>query len=318
MNRRRRLLAALAGLPLTGVVPVLAQQPLKRLGMLFLPSREIIEAHRDPRPLASLGWVEGKTLETVIRYADFEPARFERLSQEIVAAKPDAILCGGVTATRAMQRATRSIPVCAIVDDPVAHGFARTLRRPGANITGLSEGNEEGSQKEIELIRVALPAASRLAIVSGASDTATLEQDSRSIIGVARGARLQVLVRHVEGRKDIEDVLDWAGRGGVVMVRQMLGEGAATVSKLAMTRGVAVVGQHESVLDSGVLMTYRLVVADPQQVAMMLDRLLRGGNPAEIPFELPTRSVFGINRKAAEALGVKFPSEFLVRADKVI
>jgi putative tryptophan/tyrosine transport system substrate-binding protein len=317
MNSRRKLLAAFSGIAVAGARSVMAQQPMKRLGVLFLPSREVIEKHSDPRPLASLGWVEGKTFERISRYAEFDAVRFDRLSQEIVAEKPDVIMCGGVTATRAMQKATRVIPICTIVDDPVAHGFAKSLRRPGGNITGLSEGAEEGSQKEIELIRAALPAAVRLAIISGASDTPTLEQNSRSIIGSARGARLQVLVRHVENRKDIEEVLEWAGRGGVVLVRQMLEEGAATVSKLATARGIPVVGQHEMVLESGVLMTYRPVVADPQQIAAMLDRLLRGGNPAEIPFEMPTRSVFGINRKAADALGIKFPADFIVRADRV-
>jgi putative ABC transport system substrate-binding protein len=208
MNARRRLLASLAGLPLAGWGPVLAQQQMKRLGVLFLPSRDVIERHSDPKPLAALGWVEGKTLETISRYADFDATRFERLSREIVAARPDVIMCGGVTATRAMQGATRTIPICTIVDDPVAHGFAKSLRRPGGNITGLSEGAEEASQKEIELIRAALPAAVRLAIISGASDTPTLEQNSRSIIGAARGARLQVMVRHVENRKEIEDVLE--------------------------------------------------------------------------------------------------------------
>lgn len=318
MHSRRRLILALASLSFVGARHGLAQAPMKRLGVLFLPSREVVEPHYDPKPLASFGWVEGKTLEKIRRYADFDPGRFERLSQEIVAARPDVILCAGVPATRAMQKATRTIPICTVLDDPVAHGFAKTLRRPGGNVTGLSEGAEEASQKEIELIRLALPTVARVAIISGASDTPSLEQNSRSLIGAARGARLQVLVRHVENRKDIEDALEWTGRGGVVYVRQILPEGAATVSKLATARGIAVVGQHEDLLDSGVLMTYRLNVADTMQLTAMLDRLLRGGNPAEIPFELPTRSVFGINRSAAEALGIKLPPDFIVRADRVV
>ena len=318
MNARRRLLAALAALPLAGPGRLFAQPPMKRLGVLFLPDRASVEPHYDPKPLASFGWVEGKTLEKVRRYADWDPTRFDRLARDIVAARPDVILCAGVPGTRAVQKATRTIPVCTVVDDPVIHGFAKSLRRPGGNITGLSEGAEESAHKEIELLRAVLPKATRLAIVGRSSDTAYLEQNSRSLIGAARGARLQVMTRHLAETREIQEVLGWTDRGDAIYLRQVGAKDAAAIAKLAAKKGVAVVGQEEDLLESGVLMTYRLIVADDQQLTAMLDRLLRGGNPAEIPFELPTRSIFGINRKAAEALGVKFPSDFVVRADKLI
>src|SRR5207237_567531 len=95
-------------------------------------------------------------------------------------------------------------------------------------------------------------------------------------------------------------------------------EDAAVIAQTANPRKVALVGQDEELVDHGALMTYRPVVADPHELATMLDRLLRGGNPAEIPFQLPTRWVFAVSRKAASALGITLPNDFLVRADKVV
>jgi putative ABC transport system substrate-binding protein len=318
MNARRRLLAGLAGFPLAGLGSALAQPPMKRLGVLLLPPKADVEAHYDGTAMASFGWVLGKTLEKRWHSVDNDPSRLDRVAQELVAARPDVAFCAGVPSTRALQKASRTLPICTVVDDPVIHGFAKTLRRPGGNITGLSEGAEESAHKEIELLRTVLPGTSRLAIVSAFSDSNFLEDNSRSLIAAARGARLQVMVRHLGSPKDLEDCIKWAGRGGVVYVRQMSPREAVPIAKLCAAAGVPVIGQEEDMLESGLLMTFRLIVADDYQLAAMLDRLLRGGNPAEIPFEMPTRSVFGINRKAAEALGVRFPADFIVRADRVV
>lgn len=308
----------MGGLPLTGAGPLLARPPMKRLSVLLLPPAEIVEKHYDGRAMESFGWFRGKTLDKKWYSVNNDPSRLDGVAQELVAGKPDVILCAGVPCTRAMQKATRTLPICTVVDDPVSHGFAKSLRRPGGNITGLSEGAEEAAHKEVELMRTVLPARSRVAIVSAFSDTAFLEQNSRSLIGAVRGARLQLMVRHLAGPSDLDEVLKWAGKAGVVYVRQMSPQEAAKVAKAATPLGVPVVGDFEDLLEAGVLMTYRLVVADDYQLAAMLDRLLRGGNPAEIPFELPTRSFFGINRKAADALGLRFPAQFLVSADKVL
>lgn len=293
---------------------------MKRLGVLYLFSREEVEPHYDPKPLASFGWIEGKTLEKVRRFADSNPSKFAGQARELAAASVDVIFCAGVPATRAAQAATKTISICTVVDDPVGNGFAKSLRRPGGNITGLSEGSDEAAAKEIELIKAMLPAVARMAIVGTSSDTAYLEQNSRSLTAAARRAGISVEARHLESPERVEPVLRrlGAGREGVVYLRQVTEKEAAAISKLAAARRLAVVSQDEGLLESGVLMSYRLIVADDMQLTAMLDRLLRGLNPAEIPFELPTRSVFGINHRAAAALGLSFPKDFVVRADKVI
>ena len=294
---------------------------MKRLGVVYLPSREVVESIKvEGDSLAALGWIEGRTLEKVKRYADFEPGRLEPLAREVVRERPDVILCSGVPATRAFRGATATIPICTIVDDPVGNGFAASFARPGGNITGLSEGSELAAAKEIQLVRSAVPAAARLAIVSSGLDPAYLRQNSRSLLAAAKAAGMVTEVRSIESRSDMEDTLRFVGPAGqgVIYAQRVSPDGAAAIAQAAAAKKVPVVGPDEALLDHGLLMTFRLVVADPLQLASMLDRLLRGANPATTPFELPSRSVFGINQKAAAMLGVSFPRHFFVSADRVV
>src|SRR5689334_5658049 len=140
MNARRRLLLAILAAPLAagGQTPAYTPGTRRRLGVIYLPERETIESlPHNAAPLAALGWVEGSTLEKVKRYAEGDPTRFDALARDLVAQKVDVLLASGVPCVRAMQKATRTIPICAIVDDPVGNGFARSMARPGGNITGL-------------------------------------------------------------------------------------------------------------------------------------------------------------------------------------
>jgi len=319
---RRRLLLGLAAVPLAayGQTPPFAQGVKKRLGVIYFPSKKVVDSFPyDPTPLASLGWVEGRTLEKVKRYADRDAARFEPLARELVAAGVDVLLSSGVPCTRAMQKATRTIPICAIVDDPVGNGFAKTLARPGGNITGLCEGYAEASEKEMELLRAVIPGISHLAIVSTGHEVPTLRTNSQWLIKSASAAGMTVDIHAPRSRADLESMLNALPPGkSALYLRWVDDKSVQSIAKLATPRRIALVGQDEDMVAHGALMTYSPVVAEDHQLTAMLDRLLRGGNPAEIPFELPTRAVFVINRKAAAAIGVKFPADFVLRADRVV
>ena len=319
---RRSLILAILALPFAarGQTPAYVPGAKRRLGVIYLPDREFIESMpHNPQPLAALGWVEGKTLEKVKRYAEGDATRFEHLARQLVAERVDVLLAAGVPCTQAMQKATRTIPICAIVDDPVRNGFAKTMARPGGNITGLCEGYAESSEKEIELLRTALPGIERLAIVSMGYDDKYVRANSQWLITAATKAGIAVDVHHPTRKSEVESILKpMAPLKGALYLRWTGPEAVEDLARLANPRRVALVGQDETLVDHGALMTYRPIIAEDRQLASMLDRLLRGGNPAEIPFELPTRSVFAISRKAAAALGLTLPKDFLVRADKVV
>ena len=292
----------------------------RRLGVIYLPPREVVESiPYDGAPLAAHGWVEGRTLEKVKRYAEGDATRFGALARELVAERVDVLLASGVPCTRAMQRATKTIPVCAIVDDPVGNGFAKTMARPGGNITGLCEGYAEMAEKAIGLLRVAMPALAHLDIVSRSYDAAYLRANNQWLIKAAENAGMSTGAHFVESRAQIEALVRSlpAGRSALYL-RWTPGEAAEVIARAAAARRIAVTAQEETLVDHGALMTFRPEVAEAHQLAAMLDRLLRGVNPAEIPFELPTKYVFAINRKAAAAIGVTLPGDFLIRADKVV
>ena len=322
MDLRRRLLLALAAAPLVAYAQTPAYAPgrRKRLGVIYLPNKEVIDSvpHK-PGAMEALGWIEGQTFDHVKRYAEGDPSMFEHLARQLVADKVDVMLAAGIPCTRAMQKATRTIPICAIVDDPVGNGFARTMVRPGGNITGLCEGYAESSEKEIELLRAVIPGIRRLAILSTGYDADYVRTNSQWLIKAASKAGISVDVNHPQSRADLDRILATLPPGmSAFYVRWTRHEDVERLSRMANPRKVAIVGQEEELVDHGALMTYRPVIAEDRQLASMLDRLLRGGNPAEIPFELPTRSIFAVSRKAAAALGISLPSDFLVRADKVV
>ena len=320
-TRRRRFLLGI------GVIPFLARSedaPVapgmkKYLGVLYFPSQVFIDSiPYDPAPLASFGWILGRNLEKVRRFADGDDSRFEPLARELVAARVDVLLSAGVPCTRAMQRATRTIPICAIVDDPVGNGFAKTMARPGSNITGLCEGYAESSEKEISLLRAVMPNISRLAIVSTSHDVPFLRANSQWLVKAATAAGIEVDIQAPRSRTQFESIINAMPPGkGALYLRWVNGESAQLMARLANPRRLALIGQDEELIKHGALMTYTPIIAEDRQLAAMLNRLLRGGNPAEIPFELPTRAVFVINRKAAAAIGVKFPADFAVMADRI-
>lgn len=318
---RRRIVLALASVPLWArAQPMVAPGTKKRLGVIYFPGREVIDSFPyDPRPLASYGWVLGRNLEKVRRFCDGDASRFEPLARELVAERVDVLLSAGIPCTRAMQKATKTIPICAIVDDPVGNGFARSMARPGGNITGLCEGYAESAEKEIALLRQAMPGLSRLAIVSTGRDLPSLKANSQWLVKAATAAGVTVDIQAPESRAQVDALIKSMPAGkGALYLRWVDPMEVPSMARVANARRVALVGQDEGIVDQGALMSYSPVVAEDHLLNAMLDRLLRGGNPAEIPFELPTRATFVINRRTAAAIGARFPPEFTVMANRIV
>ena len=319
---RRSLVVAIASAPLIARAQVSPVPPgtKKRLGVIYFPSQKMVDSFPyDPKPLASYGWVLGRNLEKVRRFCDGDTARFEPLARELVAERCDVLLAAGVACTRAMQKATKTIPICAIVDDPVGNGFARSMARPGGNITGLCEGYAESAEKEIALLKTVMPGIARMAIVSTSRDLPVMKENSQWLVKAATAAGIDVDIHVPESRAELEEIIKAMPAGkGALYLRWVGPKQVETMARLATPRRLALVGQDEEIVEHGALMSYSPVVAEDHLLNAMLDRLLRGGNPAEIPFELPTRANFVINRKAAAAIGVKFPPEFTVMANRVV
>jgi putative tryptophan/tyrosine transport system substrate-binding protein len=322
---RRRSLGALALLPLfaAGVPSTAAGAVPKRVGWLWPGGHEDVAnfAASGSKVYAAHGWIEGKTIEFIWRFTEGDPARIPALARELVGARPDVLVTGGTACTRALQQLTRTIPICTYVDDPVRLGFAKSLARPGGNITGLSMGADEIAHKQIELLRATVPKLATLAILGATMSMDSLREVADPIVVAAKAAGLATSLRAVTSLQTVETALralQPAGHCAAYFWNILYPNPGATLEVAIRLRVPAMVQESEFVSMGG-LLCYTLRHEDDDRSSFaILDRLLRGADPATIPFELPTKSIFAINRRTAAAIGVTFPPDFLLRADEVI
>jgi putative ABC transport system substrate-binding protein len=274
-----------------------------------------------PPALAGLGWQQGRNLALDWRFADRDAARLPGLAQALLRAGAQALLTPGTPATRALQQATRTVPIVTGVGDPVGAGFAASLSAPGGNITGLSYAVSELTQKQIQLLREMVPRARRLIVLLPDRRRPAFDLAAQ----VERSARAQGLLPQVIEAADVDALrrqLRGAGGSGdaaafVIPFGTAIDQ-RALASVLLQSLLPAVFDQRGYV-ESGGLMSYRLDWDDQTgRTAAQLDKVLRGANPAELPFELPTRSQLVINAASARALGLEIPAALRLRADEVI
>ncbi len=322
---RRAALLAFAAVPLAATIARAA--PRKRLAFVdFGPVDDGWKAWTEPfvAALGQLGFVEGRDVEILRepmvadgqgRGPDIVAARLAKRIPEI---RPDVIVTSGPVVTLVAQLATRTVPIVAHTPDPVGAGFAKSIAKPGGNITGLANGVEETSVKTIELVKRLVPQARRVAIFADPRPAAT-----RFAANFERAAR-DAGVEPVVVLSKVHDELVAALHG--LRARQV----AACVHawpvdhprKLA-AEGLAarfpVFAPDHDWVRLGYLGAYSAYEPSPQaRLAAVAAKVLRGADPGNIPFEFPQRFRLELNRRTADVVGVKLPSDLLLRADRVV
>jgi putative ABC transport system substrate-binding protein len=330
MDRRRFLLSSLAGA--VGAPLAAGAQPADRPARLGYLLASLTGS--DPRfrqaflqGLRDLGHVEGKNLLIEYRDADGRPERFPVLAGELVALKVDVIVAaGGTLAAMAAKQATATIPVVfPSVGDPVAEGLVGSLARPGGNVTGLAVVSPELIGKSLELLKQALPAASRLALLIKPDSVTERVLKARltaaDTAARALGARLQV----VEARspEDFERAFSemTRGRADAVTVAStpVFDNARRPLVGLAARHRLPAMYSFKYYVDDGGLMSYGPDVIDLfRRAAGYVDRILKGARPGDLPVEQPTKFDLVVNLKTARTLGLTLPPSFLLRADQVI
>jgi putative ABC transport system substrate-binding protein len=322
-GRRRRILAALAASTLLGpaFAPLARAAPPKVLGILAHGGREETLAFHEQsmrRQLAEFGWVEGRTLRIEWRFGEGDPSRFPALARELVALHPDVIATASTQRTRVLVEATRTIPILTVVGDPVGSGFAESLARPGRNVTGLSLGTIDVAQKQADMLRAAVPRLAKVAILRGPQSTrhfAEAAEREFRILGV--DARIVTVATLADAEAAFRELP--RGRGAAFIFGEVIGAGATDeVLQLAIRHRVPLMAGNDDFVKRGALLAYTLEHADAdRRMASMVDRVLRGADPATIPFELPDKSALFINRRTATAIGLALPPDFALRATHV-
>jgi putative ABC transport system substrate-binding protein len=272
--------------------------------------------------LTALGWVEGTNLTVQWRYANGDPARLRSLAAELVASAPDAILTRGTPVTRALQQATRTIPILTGLGDPIGAGFAKTFANPGGNVTGISYAILEATQKRIELLRILVPKLSLLVVVLHADRAPFAADITRPIETTVRATGLATRTALVGNLAELQRALR-TDRAADEVAALIFGLGdrfdAKAVADAASAAKVPTMFEYRFYVDAGGLASYLLNWDNQmQRTAAQIDKVFRGESPARIPFELPTRVEFVLNRKTARLLGLSVPQSLLLRADAVV
>ena len=276
------------------------------------------------KPLAELGWIEGKNLRFEVRAVANQDSRaLAAAAAELVQASVDVLFAYFTDRVEALARATTTIPiVCGVTSDPVGQGFATTLARPSRNITGLSAGFAETAELRIGLLKIMRPGLKRIAFVHGVADARSGDQWSsvaRPFAASAMAAGISFAMAPVSTLADVERAFkalgDPAGAAALTVLTSGLPGEAADVPALAIRYRIAITGSPQD----GALMYFNLEHSDPNsRIAVIIDKILRGVKPAAIPFELPDRTEFVVNRATAKAIGIDLPPEILIRATDVI
>jgi putative ABC transport system substrate-binding protein len=323
MIGRRHLLSsvALACLCLPLVARPQENQRVYRVGVLR-PGSPPTELGDAPLRVAlrELGYGPGLEVET--RYAHGSAQRLTALAKGLVDDKVDIVVALGVVAVRAMKQATSTMPIVMFGNfDPVALGLVDSLSRPGGNVTGVliaPDGTLAG--KRLELLREAVPQATRIALLMPAEDTINLQVEETRRAARKLGVELPLVTVH---RGDYAGAFAAIARERVAALvvgshQYLMRDRRQIIDLAAAHRLPAMYEWREQVVDGG-LMTYSTSRFELyQRIAAYVDRILKGAKPAELPIERPTTFDLVINLKTAKALGLTIPQSLLLRADKVI
>jgi putative ABC transport system substrate-binding protein len=304
-------------------LPASAQQPTKvqRIGILSDESPTLGAKTFEPfmQGLRDLGWIEGQNVSFERRYAAGNNDILPGLAAEIIQLQPDVILAVGTPAARAAKIATATIPIVfARSADPIGSGLVPTLARPGGNLTGLSDQMVETDAKRLELLVMAVPDAKRIGVLWDPRFPANGEIE-RAAQSLNREV-VPVDVRDPEGLEPAFRAIAAQRLNALTVVAgTIFSEHLQEFVELMTEARLPAMFPRREFTQAGGLMsygpddTYKF-----RRAAALVDKILKGAKPADIPVEQPTKFELVINLKTANALGLTLPYTLLGRADEVI
>ena len=326
--KKKLIFAAVASFVLALGDLARAQQPtnVTRIGFLAAPSRtgmsHLTEAFL--QGLREVGYVEGKNIAIEYRWADGKFERLPELAAELVRLKVDVIVAAVTQASLAAKNATSAIPIVMVaVANPVDSGLIASLARPGANLTGTSVMNDEVVGKQLELLKEALPAISRVGAMWNPANPVFQKLQLRAVEATARA--LNVSLQKVEARdqEEIERAFKAIAKERTralhVLPDPVFTAHRGMIADLALKLHLPAVSGTKEYAEAGLLMSYGPSFPESyRRAATYVDKILNGAKPADIPVERSTKFELVINLKTAKQIGLTLPQSVLYRADTVI
>jgi putative tryptophan/tyrosine transport system substrate-binding protein len=271
--------------------------------------------------LKALGWIDGQTVKLEFRWAEGRRELYTQFAQEFAALNPNVIFATGA-GVPAVIKATPTIPVITIANEPLGTGMVKSLARPSGNVTGISLQNLDLANKRFELIREVVPNIRRLAMMADATYDATM-LEMNTVEALARKFSIDPIPFEIKRTEDIESAFarlktEQADALYVVINELLNANRMLIVTSAVAARLPAIYGTRDWVRSGGLMSYGSNFPALFARLAEMADSILRGTKPEDIPVEQPTRFDLVINLKTSKAIGVTIPETLLTRADDVI
>ncbi|HEV8342191.1 MAG TPA: ABC transporter substrate-binding protein [Candidatus Binatia bacterium] len=305
-----------------GLAEAQQQAGVPKIGWLAIPGpgsgRELFG-----QEFRKLGYVEGKNIAIEYRSAEGKLDRLPALADELVRLKVDVLITSSTNAALALKNATRTIPIVFLgVSDPVADGLVDSLARPGGNITGFTIISAVLAGKRLELLKETIPKLSRVAVLWNPKNKGS-EQSWKESQLAARELGLQLHSAEASSTDKFEGAFKEAtkARSAALAVIQspLAASNQKQIAELAARNRLPAIYPRGDYVVSGGLMSYGADQVEAyKRAAVLVDKILKGSKPADLPVEQPTKFEFVINLKTAKQIGLTIPPNVLARADRVI
>jgi putative ABC transport system substrate-binding protein len=275
------------------------------------------------RAFHALGYVEGKNFTFEYRNGQNRLDRYPALLDELIRLKVDVLLVPSQNEAVPAKKATQTIPIVGLnLNDPVSTGLVESLARPGGNLTGFTRIDSELIGKRLEIIKEIIPKLNCVAVLRDPRSL-TAEKVWKELQVTAKQLGLQLYLMSVSSADKLESAFTDAkkAQSGAFTVSgsPFINSNQKRIAELAIKYRLPGIYFRQDWVANGGLMSYSTEQSEPfKRVAVMVDKILKGTNPADIPVERPTRFEFVINLKAAKQIGLTIPPEVLARANKII
>ena len=326
--KRREFITLIGGAAAGGRSRRARSSAQRRIGVLIAYSENDpegrIRVKALEQALQKFGWIEGRNLRLVYRWASGDGGRFRTHAAELVRLGKDAIVAISSPAVKALQRETHTIPlVFTQVSDPVGQGIVDNMARPGGNTTGFTNFDPAISGKWLELLKESAPSVTRAAVIFNPKTAPYTALYMRAIETVAPSIAVKVTAAPVHNEAEIEAAFTRHSRekgGGLIVMTDVFNSvHRKQIIEVATRFALPAIYPYRYYAAEGGLMSYGIdQVHQYHGAAIYLNRILNGAKPGDLPVQAPTKYQLIINLKTAKALGLEVPAQLLALADEVI
>jgi putative ABC transport system substrate-binding protein len=326
---KRREFVTLVGSAAAWPLATSAQQPVMPVvGLLMMYAetdtrgQSFAAAFRDG--LNRLGWTEGRNLKLEYRWATSDPERIERSAKELVVSQPDLIVSSSAPTTAMLLKQTRTIPIIfGNLTDPVGSGFVESLSKPGGNITGFINVEPAMTGRWLELLKTVAPHVTRVAALFNPDAAPYIGSYLDALNAAAASFAVTATAAPVRGRSELEAVIaaqaSDPNSGLMVMPDGFMFAFQTELTALVAHYRIPATYFFRSFAEQGGLLSYANDIVDNyRRAASYADIILKGGKPAALPVQSPTKFELVINIKTARTLNLHVPDKLLALADEVV